>query len=225
VPIDKAIIDLAHLHRYRLMWAQVVKERAKFKKLYEQVLTVCNLYFATQEELTKVVINLRRQIRLQTKGTPATIAQDSITTAGYIPNGTEQLYNAQAHLLKTAYRILAPLVHPDRGGSDKLFQEVQTAYRLKDYTFLQELYLRLVKDNLYWRSSQDSVLYCQQEIERPGMSLQLLQQTYEFQIVRTHVLGKQKEAHRLAQERLAALIVELQRELSYMINPDPVNDL
>jgi hypothetical protein len=223
VPADKAIIDLAHIHRYNLMWAEVLKKRARYKKLYEQVLKTCNLYFESQPELTKVVINLRREIRMQTRGTPATIAMDSITTAGYIPNGTEQLYNAEGNLLKQAYRALAPLVHPDRGGSNTLFQEVQTAYRLRDYTFLQELFLRLTKDSLFWRSSSDSVLYCEQEQERPTVSISMLQKTYEFQIVRQHVLGKQKHALKLAQERLAALIVELQRELSYMMNPDSVN--
>jgi len=222
VPADKAIINLAHIHRYNLMWAQVLKERARYKKLYEQVLTVCNLYFDAHPELTKVVINTRREIRMQIRGTPATIAMDSITTAGYIPNGTEQLYNAQAHLLKAAYRSLAPLVHPDLGGSTELFQEVQTAYRLRDYTFLQELFLRLTKDSLFWRSSPDSVLYCQQEQERPSVSLNLLQKTYEFQIVRQHALGKPKEAAKLAEERLTGLIVELQRELNHMINSDTV---
>jgi hypothetical protein len=211
---DKAVIDLGNVHRYTVLWSQVEKERQKFKKLYQQVLTVCNLYYAEHEGLTKLVKHLRYEIRINTKGTPATIAQDSITAAGFIPNGTEQLYNAQAHLLKTAYRMLAPLVHPDRGGSNELFQQVLTAYRLKDYTFLQELYIILTRDSLFWRSSQESVDYCEQEKERPRLSLNLLQNTAEFQIVRQHVLGKPKKAAEYAEQRLRASIVELQRELA-----------
>jgi hypothetical protein len=217
---DKAIIDLAALHRHRLLWSKVVKERARYRKLYEQVLQVVNAYYEEEEGLTKLVKNLRYEIRIQTRGTPATIAQDSISAAGFIPNGTEQLYNAQQHLLKSAYRLLAPMVHPDRGGSTELFQEVVTAYRLKDMTFLQELYLMLTKDSLFWRSSEEAAAYCKQELERPAMSIQMLQQTYEFQITRKHVLGRPREARALAKERLAALIVELQRELSHMRNPE-----
>ena len=220
VPFDKARIDLPALHRYRLLWQQVLKERARYRKLYTQVLNVCNSYYAEEEGLCELVKTVRRDIRMATRGTPATIAQDSITTAGFIPNGTEQLYNAQAHLLKNAYRMLAPLVHPDRkGGSSELFQQVVTAYRLKDFTFLQELYIMLTKDSLFWRSSEDAVAYCKQEIERPSMSIQMLQQTFEFQIVRQHVLGCTEQAKKLAKQRLTALVVELQRELQHMTNP------
>ena len=211
---DKAVIDLGKVHRYSVLWAEVVKERAKFKKLYSQVLAVCNLYYAEHEGLTKLVKHLRYEIRINTRGTPATIAQDSITAAGFIPNGTEQLYNAQAHLLKVAYRMLTPLVHPDRGVSNELFQQVVTAYRLKDFTFLQELFIMLTRDSLYWRSGQDSVDYCAQEKERPRLSLNLLQNTAEFQIVRQHVLGNKKKAAEYAEQRLRASIVELQRELA-----------
>lgn len=217
---NKARIDLAAIHHHSLLWKKVLHARSRYKALYEQVLRICNEYYAEEEELTEVVKTLRREIRLQTKGTPATIAQDAITSAGFIPNGTEQLYNAQQHLLKNAYRMLAPLVHPDRGGTDELFQAVVTAYRLKDMTFLQELYLQITKDSLFWRSSEDAVAYCKQEIQRPAMSTQMLQKTYEFEIVRQHALGKFDKARTLSKERLAALIVELQRELSYMINPE-----
>lgn len=217
---DKARIDLAAVHHYSLLWSKALRERARYKALYEQVLHVCNEYYAEEESLTALVIELRREIRMQTKGTPATIAQDAITSAGFIPRGTEQLYNAQQHLLKNAYRMLAPLVHPDRGGSNELFQEVVTAYRLGDMTFLQELYLQLTKDSLFWRSSKDSVEYCKQEIQRPAMSIQMLQKTYEFEIVRQHALGKFDNARALAKERLSALIVELQREIAFIINPE-----
>ena len=217
VVFDKARIDLVALHHYRLLWAKVLKERARYKKLYSQVLFVCNAYYAEEEGLCDLVKTVRRDIRMQTRGTPATIAQDSITVAGFIPNGTEQLYNAQAHLLKNAYRMLAPLVHPDRkGGSDELFQQVVTAYRLKDFTFLQELYIMLTKDSLFWRSSQDAIAYCEQETERPSMSIQMLQQTAEFKIVRAHVQGNTKMAQSYAKRRLTALVVELQRELQHM---------
>jgi hypothetical protein len=220
VPADRAIINFGRIHHYQLMWAKVTKEREKYKKLYEQILKICNMYYEKEESLTKIVVSLRREIRMQTRGTPVTIAQDSITTAGFIPQGTERLYNAQQHLLKNAYRMIAPLVHPDRGGSNEMFQEVVTAYRLKDMTFLQELYLRLTKDSLFWRSSDEAIEYCKQEIQRPSMSTQIMQQTAEFQIVRQHAQGKFDIAEKFAKQRLAALVVELQRELQYMIDPD-----
>ena len=103
-----------------------------------------------------------------------------------------------------------------------MFQLVVTAYRLRDMTFLQELYLRLTQDSLFWRSSEAAIAYCKQEIERPAMSRQILQQTFEFQIVRQHAQGNVEKARALAKKRLAALVVELQRELTYMINPELV---
>jgi hypothetical protein len=224
VRADHAVIDLGRIHHYHLMWAKVVRERAKYKKLYEQVLNVCNSYYDEEQALSKTVISLRREIRMRTRGTPVTIAQDSITTAGFLSHGTERLYNAQQHLLKNAYRALAPLVHPDHGGSTELFQEVITAYRLKDMTFLQELFIQLTKNQVFWRSSDAAIEYCKQEIERPAMSMQILQQTAEFQIVRQHVQGNTEKARDYAKQRLAALVVELQRELSYMINPESVTD-
>ena len=223
ISIDKARVDLSSVHHYSLLWKKVLKERALYTALYNQVLKVCNTYYDEEESLTKIVVSLRREIRMQTKGTPATIAQDAITSAGFIPKGTEQLYNAQQHLLKSAYRVLAQLVHPDKpNGSHELFQEVVTAYRLGDMTFLQELYLHLTKDSLFWRSSEDAIAYCKQEIQRPAMSIQMLQKTFEFEIVRQHALGKFDKARALAKERLAALVVELQRELSYIIDPELV---
>ncbi|MGD0511245.1 MAG: hypothetical protein ABSA33_05390, partial [Candidatus Micrarchaeaceae archaeon] len=158
VRADKARIDLAAIHHYALMWQKVLKARSRYTDLYNQVLRICNTYYDEEESLKDIVVGLRREIRMQTKGTPATIAQDSITGAGFIPKGTEQLYNAQQHLLKSAYRMVAQLVHPDRpNGSHELFQEVVTAYRLGDMTFLQELWLRLTQDTLFWRSSTDAI--------------------------------------------------------------------
>jgi hypothetical protein len=168
----------------------------------------------------KTIIRLRREIRLATKGTPQTIAEDAVTSAGYVSFGTEQLYNAQSHLVKTAYRMVVPLVHPDKGGDRELFQLVLAAYRLRDLTFLQETWLFLVKDNIFWRCSDEAHAYLNQELKRPGVSLARLRNRPEFQIVTLHQIGKQEEALAFATARARELIVVLQRELNHLLNPN-----
>jgi len=212
---ERSSIDLAKLHHYRILKSRMEANRQKYYKLHTQVLKFANLYFDALPE-AKTVIRLRREIRLATKGTPQTIAQDAITTAGYISFGTEQLYNAESHLVQAAYRMVASLVHPDRGGDPELFQLVNAAYRLKDLTFLQELYITLKVDNPFWRC-RDGLLYMQQEVDRPQVSTKILQTTPEFEICRLHMKGDHKGASILAQTRLLELIVTLNAELHSLL--------
>lgn len=219
IPIEHQV-DLARLARYYNLKSQMEVARSKYFKLFNQSMNVASTYLDSLDE-SKTIIRLRREIRLATKGTPQTIAEDSITSAGYVSFGTEQLYNAQSHLVKSAYRMVAPLVHPDRGGDVNLFQLVNSAYRLKDLTFLQETYLMLVKDNVFWRCSTEAADYMLQEIERPKVSLTRLRTSPEFQIVMFHRSGAPDKAQAYAQDRAKALIYILQSELNWMLNPNP----
>jgi hypothetical protein len=218
VPAAHSSIDPAKQARYRALRKKIPVERAKYYRTHNQVLQVANSYFDNFEEERDHVIRLRRDIRAHTRGAAATQAFDAITAAGYISNGTEQLYNAQSELVKTAYRAVAPLVHPDRSKYDaELFQQVRAAYVMHDLTFLQETYINLVHEHdPFWRQTK-GIAYCEQELERPKVSLRLLQTTPEFGIARAHLTGRVEVARALAKKRLLELIVTLGHELHSLL--------
>jgi hypothetical protein len=218
VPAARAALDLGKLAEYNRLRSRIPIERERYYKVHRQTLQVVNSYFETDER-ADTVRRLRREIRMATKGIP-TSALDGETPAGYISNGTEQLYNAQSHLLRSAYRRVAPLVHPDRSKySAELFQQVNNAYALRDLTFLQEIYNRIVHEHdVFWCSSK-GLDYVKQEIERPKVSLRILQSTPEFEIARAHQTGKRDLAKAMASRRLAELVVKLQAELNHLLTP------
>jgi hypothetical protein len=215
VPFEQSSVDLALLAHFTILQKRMLLARARYAKLYKSVLDVANTYYA-DDPLSDVVVRLRREIRLATKGTPLTIEQSAITAGGYVSFGTEQLFNAQSHMAKAMYRKLAPLVHPDHGGDLELFQLVNAAYHLRDLTFLQETYFFLTKDTVFWRC-REGINYMQQEIQRPEVSLRMLQNRVEFKITRLHLQKQFTLAAEMAQENLKRLVIELQNELTYLL--------
>jgi hypothetical protein len=214
---DRAVVNIAAIAEYRRLFAKIGLQRARYYKVHKQTLAIVNSYFE-KDERHQTVVRLRREIRLATRGTPITISQESITAAGYVSVGTEQLYNAQSHLVRSAYLAVRKMVHPDlTKGNRELFQLVNTAYRLKDLTFLQETYLMLVKaHDVFWQA-HEGLAWAAQEVERPGVSLKILQSTPEFAIASAHLRGRVQEAQLLAKSRLTRLVVELQAELNHLL--------
>jgi hypothetical protein len=223
VAADRAALNFPAVAEYRRLSRQIPKARERYYRVHQQTINVTNLYFEKSEH-RDTVVRLRREIRMATRGTPATIAQDSITAAGYVSFGTEQLYNAEQHLVTSAYRMVRKLVHPDFNGGDReLFQLVNTAYRLRDLTFLQETYIMLVHDHdLFWCATK-GLAYARQELERPKVSLRVLQSTPEFDIVRAHNMGNHSGARILADARISELVVILNAELQHLLNPSSSN--
>jgi hypothetical protein len=220
IPIEHQV-DLAKLYEYYNLKSQMLKARQKFFKLYDSSLELAGRYLSELPEAEQIKF-LRREIRIATRGTPQTIAEDAVTVAGYVSAQTEMLYNAQAHLVKSAWQKVAPLVHPDRRqGDTELFQTALAAYRLKDLTYLQDLFITLQKDNVFWRCSKESREYLDTEIQRPDVSLQRLRTKPEFQIVMLDRSGKPDKAKEFASLFAQRLILILQAELHYLlVGPD-----
>jgi hypothetical protein len=215
IPADQ-VVSLAKLWHYSARHKEMMKRRKKFFRLYDSSIALAGTYLEDMEE-AQTILRLRRDIRMATRGTPTTIEQDSCQIAGYISMQTESLYNAQSYMVKDAWRKIAPLVHPDRrGGNTELFQSALAAYRLKDLTFLQDLYVQLHKDNIFWRCSADADYYLQTELDRPGVSTQRLRTKPEYQIVMLHQSGKPELAREFARMIARKLITMLQAELHYL---------
>jgi len=219
IPINLTV-RLDKLFEYELLKSKMEQARTRFYHVHNASMLLAASYLDELPE-GKTIVRLRREIRLATRGTPQTIAEEAITSAGYVSAGTEQLYNAQSHLVKTAWRMIAPLVHPDRGGDTELYQLCLAAYRLKDLTFLQETYLALVKmKDVVWRSSE-GVEYMKQELLRPEVTLQRLRQDPTFQIAMLHQQGKSKDhVVEFARAHARTLILMLQVELNNLLNPN-----
>lgn len=218
---DATLIDPQRLKLYDELKKQTAEAREKYARVANQVKEVVNKYFDEFPDLHARVKHLRREIRLATKGPKGVtvisdvIADDSYATTG----GTEQLYSAQKHLISRAYKFVANIVHPDKPRGDiELFLQVRRAYELGDLTFLTELYFRLEKEHdPRWRQ-YEGVEFWKRELERPKVSLRVLQSSPEFAIVRNHASGNMSIAKELAKCRLNELNFELWGELQSILH-------
>jgi hypothetical protein len=218
VVADATIIDADRLRLYDELKRKTAEAREKYARTATQVNAVVNSYFDEFPDEHARVKHLRREIRLATKGVLSDITSDeSYATTG----GTEQLHATQKHLMSRAYKFVANLVHPDKPNGDiNLFHQVQRAYEHGDLTFLTELYLRLEHEpDPRWRQ-YEGVEFWKRELERPTISLRILQTSPEFAIVRMHVSGKFEFAKKLAGIRLSELSYALWMELNSLIRPD-----
>jgi hypothetical protein len=219
VAADRSKLSLGALAEYRKLRALIPREREKYYRVHQQTLRVANLYY-DQHDQRDYVVRLRLSVRNATRGSVPSSGMSTPTVAGYVTSGTEQLYNAEQHLLSAAYRKVRSLVHPDSSklkNSQELFQLVNAAYHLRDLTFLQETYFTLAKaHDLFWQQT-DGLDYVKQELERPKASLRILQASPEFRISQLHMTRKFDDAAKLADLRIKQLIVELTAELHSLL--------
>lgn len=218
VVADATRIDADRLRLYDELKKKTAEAREKYARLADQVNVVVNSYFDEFPDQHARVKHLRREIRMATKGVLSDVTSDeSYATTG----GTEQLYSAQKHLISRAYKFVANLVHPDKPKGDiNLFHQVQRAYEHGDLTFLTELYIRLEYEaDPRWRQ-YEGIEFWKRELERPTVSLRILQTSPEFVIVRQHISGHADIAKKLAGIRLNELAYALWMELNSIILPD-----
>jgi len=79
------------------------------------------------------------------------------------------------------------------------------------------LYIQLVKDSIWYRASDEAIAYLKQEIERPVVSMRMLQTRPAFDIARAHALGQPDHARVLARHVLNQMIGTLNNELRYLL--------
>jgi hypothetical protein len=215
---DATRIDADRLRLYDELKRKTAAAREKYARTATQVNAVVNSYFDEFPDEHARVKHLRREIRLATKGVLSDVTSDeSYATTG----GTEQLHSAQKHLISKAYKFVANLVHPDKPNGDiNLFHQVQRAYEHGDMTFLTELYIRLMfEPDPRWRQ-YEGVEFWKRELERPNVSLKILQTSPEFAIVRHHASGQVDVAKKLAGTRLNELAYALWVELNSILLPE-----
>lgn len=210
-------IDQANLHCYRLLTLNIELERKKLKTLTTDVNNVVALYMQNPEleAMGKKRNELRLEIRFMAKGIPVTEPQ----SLDDLPTDTmsEQQSVAYMQLLKRAYRQVAFILHPDRGGDTEAFQDLQEAYAAQDLNRINAIYISLTKSrDIYWQSSDEGLDWASTELHLVSTRLYKLQSSALFKVVRCHMAGGFEKAHSFMHQHLVQEIGRLQSELHYL---------
>lgn len=219
VTLNRNTISLTNLYLYSKLSNDVLQARLKYTNLVKSIQNICNLYSSEHVEVQDRIKTVRQAIRNATKGQAASYSIDAITDSLYLENVTEQLYVANQALLKSTYKKLAQLTHPDKQSTNiNLFQAVNAAYRNKDLVYMQQLYITLVNNkNLYWVQGE-GLIYCKQELHRPQVSLTLLAKSPLYAICRMHATGNSKACSKLVLQYLLIQEVNLIKEFDALKN-------
>ncbi len=210
-------IYLAKLYVFRSLYKEGLKEKAAYAKTYEAICTITDLVAKEFPELLAEITRLRLEIRLETKGIPTTEALDAASAQPILtsdPNYNEQQFNAFQEMLKRTWRKLAPLIHPDRGGSKEVFQD---AYKARDLQRLTDIYMRIkVVSNLYWQQSEEGMAYASTELERSKVQHQAIRASPVFMVVQNHLSGNVQRARHIMEIHLRQEILKLLNEITYL---------
>lgn len=213
-------IHLENLFIYNTLMTAAKQEKEVYTSLVKRVDDLLDKYAKEYPDLLEEVARLKLEIRLHTKGTPTTEPMDAAAPAPVLrsdPNFSEQQYNAHSEALKRAYRKVATLAHPDRGGTADAFKEVAQAYANRDLAHLTDIFIRLSKHgNLYWQQSEDGIYYASTELERPRAMMEKLKAQGTYAIARHHMTGAPWKAIWAMKEHLDNEIKTLQNELNYV---------
>lgn len=214
-------LDLALIAAYNKLRAEAEKQRLYYTRVVQQVDTIVGRLSEEHciELLDKIEL-LQRELRLITKGTPITEAltpEDRQPILTSQPGFSQRQYDAQTQVLKRVYRRLAMLCHPDReGGDQQVFNEVETAYAMRDINRLNAIYLSIVQGrNLYWQQS-DGLYHVSSEYHRYGVELEMLQQTAGWTAARLYMSGQVNNAVTVVHTYLVGKIAALLNEINYV---------
>ena len=185
-----APISIALQARYKQLMKEVDTARLEITRVTDLIDKMYELYSKPFTKLVESLKSLQLAIRNHTKGTAVTEAFQSVGDSDVqsIMN-TAQLYNANEQLLKAAYRKLAALTHPDKGGNPDLFNAVNLAYKQKNLTYLTDLFIRLTKLNDSLWIQTEGISYAMQELARPKVTLEILRSHPLYAVARFHLIG------------------------------------
>jgi hypothetical protein len=213
-------LRLQDLAAYRKIRAAADMQRAYYERAIKQVQTIVGKLQETycEAELDEIE-DCQRRIRLLTKGTPLTESlapEDKEPVLFSDPNHNQRQYDAHTVLLRKAWRNLAPLCHPDKGGDKEVFQEAQTAYKMRDLERLVAIYLSIAQGrNLYWQQA-DGLYHVSSEYERYGVKIEMYRQLPAWRAARLYLAGQVNSAVNIVRLDLAERIYALNNEIHYL---------
>jgi hypothetical protein len=218
VPYRKATIDISRLAVYRKLNEHAIKERKALDKLQDQCNTILDRYENSFPDLTQILDSLTLELRMIVRGTPVTEPLDPVQIRNMRDEmGNEQQYQALSLLLKKAYKKVAQLAHPDKGGSKEVFHEVEEAYRDRDLPRLNAIYIQLSAGrDIYWQQSDEGLYHASNEYQRSSVMRQQIVASRGYQVVRQHSTGNFNHASFLMESILHERIQELRNELNHI---------
>lgn len=182
---------MVRYHRRKALAARNITNR-RMQDAADQADRFVSTYCEKEQQRLK---DVRRRIRLVSKGVPLTEVLEETEL-----DDTPELSDAQAVILKKAYRLAASLLHPDRKhGSEEEFQALRAAYVAKDLQAVQEFVLHLEKP------LEEQVQYWQDEETRVHISWQKFRQTAAYQIA--HALQLKTQPHEVLVEAVKNMMV------------------
>lgn len=205
---------------FRRMLPSLLAKRVSHRKVSEIILSVVNTYIESSDcaDYREMISELKRQIRLQTKGQASQHEVDSpLPTELDEEIQNEQLYVANTVLLKSVWKALAQKLHPDKGGDPELFAAAHAAYRGRKLRFLQELLMQFEQfDDLVW-ITQHGLQYLETEFGRLRVEEEQRRNSILYMVYYNHIVGNFVKAAQYANVYLAQNIEHLQNELAHIL--------
>lgn len=221
---SQATINLCNLYCYRLQMDGGKRAYARYKKTNKSVNDVLDRIANEPEHelLSSEIKRLRLEIRMMTKGIPTTEPMTPVDERPVLrsdPFFNEQQYNTYTELLKRAFRKVAALAHPDKGGDTDIFQQVLDAYEQRDLEFLTDIYIRLSTErNLYWQQSEAGLDHAISQMYRPSALEARMKAAPEFAVAQAYVQGNKLLANMLMALQLRDQIAALVKEINFLRN-------
>lgn len=169
---------------------KLMREIKKYDNFITQINLVAEKYIAKFPEL----VNELAALRISINGQPSMVSIfDSLT---------ENIADLQ--LAKTAWRKVAHLLHPDRGGSPILFSYAHCLYKSADYQALNQLYEALLKNEIdVYTSMVRQKLNALYEVQKSKVG---------YRVFLAHLLNNQELASSLIEKSLIKSINNLKRK-------------
>lgn len=220
VEYSKASINLTRLYRYHHLRSITKYQTDKYDRTVERMTKICDKYM-DQESIAKITDRIKAiklEIRNATRGQANQEALDGESFAALdIDRAGQQLSNAEQVMLKTAYRKLCNIAHPDKGGNADLFHDIHTAYKHNDLLALQALYFQLHSGNdIFYQQSEKAVNKAHTDSIKPETKFQTLKSTTMYNVSRLHTIGRFDAASEILHNQVRLYEIALLTELQFL---------
>ena len=217
------ILDFSKLSEYEALMLKYEKLNAFYERLMKSLTETLDANYLMSPDMQPLqdrIHRLKAEIRAATKGVPVNVELDS-PDDGFIPEfelqGGEQNREARRYMCKILYRKLAAALHPDRKtGNAELFEQVNKAYRRKDFYMLELYYndLILSKDPK-WQQA-DGLKRARELVKKPEVDIQMMKQSILWLAYTEHLKGNHLMASYHSKCHLIKLAEVLEKELHHI---------
>lgn len=208
-------IHLGLLHRYQVVKATALAERATFYRNLDSVNNVLARYEQEHPKLKAELLDIEQRIQDLTKGVPG--EGRDLSTVMTDESGL-QVDQATRFMCRRYYRAISSIVHPDRPTGDaEQFRLAAAAMRNADLEYLQVVYACLIRESdLHWRCDE-GIAFWKNLHDGVKTRSSKLRATEMYKVLRAHVKNEHKAASRKMKLLLLRKIIVRKQELEHLI--------